>query len=54
VVDEEDDPKPKAKAKAKVEDDEEVEEPKKVASKKAAPPAEDQDLSSLVGEWDDE
>jgi len=55
VADEaEDEPKPKAKAKAKVEDDDEVEEPKKVTAKKAAPPAEEQDLSSLVGEWDDE
>jgi len=45
----------KPKAKPKVEEDEEIEEPKKVVSKKtsSAPPAEAIDMSLIVGEWDD-
>lgn len=42
----------------KVEDDaddgEVIEEPKKTTAKKAAPPVEDNDLSSIVDNWDDE
>lgn len=52
--------KPKAQAKPQqrhevddVIDNDDVEEPKKTATKKAAPPVEDADLSSIVDNWDD-
>ena len=45
-----------AKAKPAVVDDDEdvVEEPKKTTAKKAAPEVKDDDLSSIVDNWDDE
>jgi len=53
VEEEQEEPKPKVKAKAKPVEPDEVEEPKVV--KKAAPKAQvaDNDLASIVDEWDD-